>query len=80
LQHTFVVRFRTYAVSFRPGDYAKRNVKISVQQQPLKLLAVLLERPAEVVAEGNCAAGRAHVQANLLLRAGLCVGAPRRFL
>jgi hypothetical protein len=67
-------------VSLQPGDYAKRGVKSSVPQQPLKLLAVLLERPAEVVAEGNCAAGRAHVQASLLLRAGLCVGAPRRFL
>ena len=49
LRHTFVVRFGTYEVSFRSGEVRKAGVRIRVQQQPLKLLEVLLERPGEVV-------------------------------
>ena len=49
LRHTFVVRFGTYEVSFQSGDVRKAGVRIRVQQQPLKLLEVLLEHPGEVV-------------------------------
>jgi TolB-like protein/DNA-binding winged helix-turn-helix (wHTH) protein/Flp pilus assembly protein TadD len=49
LRHTFVVRFGTYEVSFLAGEVRKAGVRIRVQQQPLKLLEVLLERPGEVV-------------------------------
>jgi TolB-like protein/DNA-binding winged helix-turn-helix (wHTH) protein/Flp pilus assembly protein TadD len=49
LQHVFVVRFGTYEVSLQSGEVRKAGVKIRVQQQPLKLLEVLLERPGEVV-------------------------------
>jgi TolB-like protein/DNA-binding winged helix-turn-helix (wHTH) protein/Flp pilus assembly protein TadD len=49
LRHVFVVRFGTYEVSFQSGEVRKAGVKIRVQQQPLKLLEVLLERPGEVV-------------------------------
>jgi TolB-like protein/DNA-binding winged helix-turn-helix (wHTH) protein/Flp pilus assembly protein TadD len=49
LRHTFVVRFGTYEVSFQSGEVRKAGVRIRVQQQPLKLLEVLLERPGEVV-------------------------------
>jgi TolB-like protein/DNA-binding winged helix-turn-helix (wHTH) protein/Flp pilus assembly protein TadD len=48
-RHTFVVRFGTYEVSFQSGEVRKAGVRIRVQQQPLKLLEVLLERPGEVV-------------------------------
>jgi len=49
LRHTFVVRFGTYEVSFQSGEVRKAGVRIRVQQQPLKLLEVLLEHPGEVV-------------------------------
>jgi TolB-like protein/DNA-binding winged helix-turn-helix (wHTH) protein/Flp pilus assembly protein TadD len=49
LRHIFVVRFGTYEVSFQSGEVRKAGVRIRVQQQPLKLLEVLLEHPGEVV-------------------------------
>ncbi len=49
LRHTFVVRFGTYEVSFQSGEVRKAGVRIRVQQQPLKLLEVLLEHPGQVV-------------------------------
>src|SRR5215472_4293409 len=44
-----VVRFGTYEVSLRSGEVRKAGLKIRVQQQPMKLLQILLERPGEVV-------------------------------
>ena len=44
-----VVRFGTYELSIQSGELRKAGVKVRVQQQPLKLLEVLLERPGEVV-------------------------------
>jgi TolB-like protein/DNA-binding winged helix-turn-helix (wHTH) protein/Flp pilus assembly protein TadD len=49
LQHTLVIRFGTYEVCFQSGEVREAGVRIRVQQQPLKLLEVLLERPGEVV-------------------------------
>jgi TolB-like protein/DNA-binding winged helix-turn-helix (wHTH) protein/Flp pilus assembly protein TadD len=49
LRHVLVVRFGTYEVSLQSGEVRKAGVRIRVQQQPLKLLEVLLERPGEVV-------------------------------
>ena len=49
LRHTSVVRFGTYEVSLQSGEVRKAGVKIKVQQQPMKLLEILLERPGEVV-------------------------------
>jgi TolB-like protein/DNA-binding winged helix-turn-helix (wHTH) protein/Flp pilus assembly protein TadD len=49
LRHTLVIRFGTYEVCFQSGEVRKAGVRIRVQQQPLKLLEVLLERPGEVV-------------------------------
>jgi TolB-like protein/DNA-binding winged helix-turn-helix (wHTH) protein/Flp pilus assembly protein TadD len=49
LRHVFVVRFGTYELSLQSGEVRKAGVRIRVQQQPLKLLEVLLERPGEVV-------------------------------
>jgi len=48
LRQTSVVRFGIYEVSLRSGELRKAGVKIRVQQQPLKLLEILLERPGEV--------------------------------
>ncbi len=49
LRHTSVVRFGTYEVSLQSGEVRKAGVKIRVQQQPMKLLEMLLERPGKVV-------------------------------
>ncbi|HSZ62519.1 MAG TPA: tetratricopeptide repeat protein [Terriglobales bacterium] len=49
LQPTSVVRFGTYEVSLQSGDLRKAGLRIKVQQQPMKLLEVLLERPGELV-------------------------------
>src|SRR6202035_3298313 len=44
-----VVRFGTYEVSLQSGEVRKSGLRIRVQQQPMKLLQILLERPREVV-------------------------------
>src|SRR5579862_8037874 len=49
LPHMSVVRFGTYEVCLQTGEVRKAGLRIRVQQQPLKLLEVLLERPGEVV-------------------------------
>ena len=49
LRHTSVVQFGTYEIAFHTGELRKAGVRIKVQQQPLKLLEILLERPGEVV-------------------------------
>jgi TolB-like protein/DNA-binding winged helix-turn-helix (wHTH) protein/Flp pilus assembly protein TadD len=49
LRPTSVVRFGTYEVSIKSGEVRKSGMKIRVQQQPMKLLEILLERPGEVV-------------------------------
>src|SRR5260370_14465116 len=46
---TSVVRFGTYEVSFQSGEVRKAGLRVRVQQQPMKLLEILLERPGEVV-------------------------------
>jgi TolB-like protein/DNA-binding winged helix-turn-helix (wHTH) protein/Flp pilus assembly protein TadD len=49
LRHTSVVRFGTYEISLHSGELRKAGVRIRVQQQPLRLLEILLEHPGEVV-------------------------------
>src|ERR1700761_8346191 len=49
LRQPLVVRFGTYELSLQWGEVRKAGMKIRVQQQPLKLLEVLLERPGEVI-------------------------------
>jgi TolB-like protein/DNA-binding winged helix-turn-helix (wHTH) protein/Flp pilus assembly protein TadD len=44
-----VVRFGTYEVSLQSGEVRKSGLRIRVQQQPMKLLEILLEHPGEVV-------------------------------
>ena len=49
LRHKSVLRFGTYEVSLESGEVRKGGLRIRVQQQPTKLLEILLERPGEVV-------------------------------
>jgi DNA-binding winged helix-turn-helix (wHTH) protein len=49
LRPTSVVRFGTYEVSLQSGEVRKAGLRMRVQQQPMKLLEILLERPGEVV-------------------------------
>src|SRR4029077_1231948 len=49
MRHSSVVRFGTYEVSLQSGEVRKSGLRIRVQQQPMKLLEILLERPGEVV-------------------------------
>jgi TolB-like protein/DNA-binding winged helix-turn-helix (wHTH) protein/Tfp pilus assembly protein PilF len=46
---TSIVRFGTYEVSLQSGEVRKAGLRIRVQQQPMKLLEILLERPGKVV-------------------------------
>jgi len=48
-RHPSVVRFGTYEVCFPAGEVRKAGMRIRIQQQPMKLLEMLLERPGEVV-------------------------------
>jgi DNA-binding response OmpR family regulator len=54
---TSVVRFGTYEVSLQSGEVRKAGFRIRVQQQPMKLLEILLERPGKSSLGRNCAAG-----------------------
>ena len=49
VQHTSVLRFGTYEVDPHSGELHKAGIKIKVQQQPFKLLEILLKHPGEVV-------------------------------
>jgi len=49
LRQTPVVRFGTFEVSLASNEIRKAGVKIRVQQQPMKLLQILLKHPGEVV-------------------------------
>jgi TolB-like protein/DNA-binding winged helix-turn-helix (wHTH) protein/Tfp pilus assembly protein PilF len=53
LRHTSVVQFGTYEIALHSGELRKAGVRIKVQQQPLKLLEILLEHPGEVVTRGQ---------------------------
>src|SRR6202158_5824480 len=44
-----VLQFGTYEVSLQSGEVRKAGLRIRVQQQPMKLLEILLEHPGEVV-------------------------------
>ena len=48
-QPATVVRFGVYEVNLQSGELRKLGMKVRVQNQPLKLLQILLERPGEVV-------------------------------
>src|ERR1700751_3470085 len=49
LRDPSVVRFGTFEVSFQSGELRRAGVKVRVQQQPMRLLEILLERPGEII-------------------------------
>src|SRR5262245_29475649 len=43
------LRFGAFEVDFRAGELRKMGIKVKVQEKPFQILALLLERPGEVV-------------------------------
>jgi len=48
-QHARSVRFGLFEVDLRAGELRKHGLKIRLQEQPFQILALLLERPRELV-------------------------------
>jgi DNA-binding winged helix-turn-helix (wHTH) protein len=48
-RHTSGARFGTFEVWFDSGELSRAGLRVRVQQQPLKLLKILLEHPGEPV-------------------------------
>src|SRR5690349_15136127 len=44
-----ILRFATFEVDARAGELRKQGVRVKLQEQPFHVLAVLLQRPGEVV-------------------------------
>ena len=44
-----VIRFGIFEVDLRAGELRKKGLKIKLQDQPFQILAILLQRPGEVV-------------------------------
>ena len=44
-----IIRFSTFEVNFHTGELRQRGQKVRLQEQPLQVLAALLERPGELV-------------------------------
>src|ERR1700693_4948712 len=44
-----ILRFSTFEVNLHTGELPERGQKVKLQEQPLQLLAALLERPGEMV-------------------------------
>src|ERR1700747_2837092 len=49
LRRMSLVRFGTYEVALQSGEVRKAGLRIRVQQQPMRLLEILLEHPGEIV-------------------------------
>jgi len=47
--HSQPVRFGSFEVDLRAGELRKEGSKIKLQDQPFQILALLLERPGQVV-------------------------------
>ena len=44
-----IVRFGTFELDVRTGELRKRGYRIALQEQPLRILLALLDRPGEIV-------------------------------
>jgi TolB-like protein len=44
-----IVRFGTFEVNLRTGELRKRGIRVALQEQPLRILGALLERPGDIV-------------------------------
>src|SRR4029077_17217610 len=49
IQNAQVIRFATFEVDLRSGELRKSGVRLKLTDQPFQVLAILLERPGEVV-------------------------------
>jgi len=47
--HPHEARFAAFAVDLQAGELRKRGVRVRLQEQPFRMLSVLLERPGQVV-------------------------------
>jgi TolB-like protein/DNA-binding winged helix-turn-helix (wHTH) protein/Tfp pilus assembly protein PilF len=47
--HSEPIRFDTFEVDFRKGEVRKHNFRIRLQDQPFRILQILLEHPGELV-------------------------------
>jgi DNA-binding winged helix-turn-helix (wHTH) protein len=46
-----IIHFGIFEVNFQTGELRRRGQKVKLQEQPLQVLAALLERPGEMVTE-----------------------------
>ncbi len=44
-----IIRFSTFEVNFHTGELRQRGQKVKLQEQPLQVLAALLERPGQLI-------------------------------
>lgn len=44
-----IVRFGSFELNLRTGELRKRGIRIAMQEQPLRILAALLERPGDII-------------------------------
>src|SRR6266404_8956392 len=44
-----IIRFSTFEINLHTGELRQRGQKVKLQEQPLQVLAALLERPGEMV-------------------------------
>ena len=44
-----VVRFSVFEVDLRAGELRRNGIKVRLQNQPLQILSMLLERPGEII-------------------------------
>ena len=48
-----IARFGTFEVNLRTGELRKQGRRIALQEQPLRILSALLERPGDIVTRGE---------------------------
>lgn len=44
-----VIRFGVFEVDLQAGELRKQGLRVNLQEKPLQVLAILLERPSKVV-------------------------------
>ena len=49
-----VVRFGAFEADLRAGELRKNGLKVKLQDQPFRILVILLEHAGDVVTRGNC--------------------------
>jgi DNA-binding winged helix-turn-helix (wHTH) protein len=47
--HDRIIRFSTFELNLHTGELRQKGLKVKLQEQPLQLLAALVERPGEMV-------------------------------